>query len=76
MVTAKCFTGPTPPWFDLGRFKTWLESKGISVATGSDDNKTDGGVHWILNNEYDLRANYWDCRVGWQKAIDWVNKNA
>lgn len=74
------FESKTPPWVDLLKFQEWLKESGVSFIRGEDDNKTDGGVHYILSHgerTHNLRANYWNWEDReWQKAVDWVENES
>ena len=76
---AQDFEAKQPPWVDLAKWKQWVETMGFQITEGKNHNRTDGGVHYILQlgeEFYDMQANYWDWRAGWQKVIDWIELNA
>ena len=78
-MKAQDFEAETPPWFDTGKWRAWAESKGIFISKGERHNRTDGEVHYILKYNleiFDLHANDWEWRSGWQEAIDWVETKA
>lgn len=74
-MKAQDFEAEQSPWFDIGKFRKWIQSRGVSITDGNKHNHTDGEVHYVLNygsEVFDLHANYWDWRSGWQGAIYWV----
>jgi hypothetical protein len=74
-MKAQDFESKTTPWFDIKNWYIWTKSKGVSISKGDRHNQTDGEVHYILKygeNTFDLHANYWDYRLGWQEVINWT----
>ena len=74
-MKAQDFEANQPPWFDIGKWRRWAESKGITIIEGDRHNRTDGEVHYILEHgtdTLDLHTNYWDWRSGWDDAIVWI----
>lgn len=75
-MKAQDFVSVTPPWFNVVSWENWVTKSGIFIGRGDRHNRTDGEAHYILhapNGEtYNVHANTWDYRCGWQGAIDWV----
>ncbi len=75
-MKASDFESPlSPPWVDTEKWKRWVKDQGCSIKLGNRHNRTDGEVHYIIHRDnkfYDLNANYYNGRYGWQESIDWV----
>ena len=61
-----------PAWYDL------TKRYHVARTNGERHNRTDGEWHEILemgDEAYDLHANYWEIRSGWESAVKWILSN-